>query len=507
MRGVPVADAVRLGRRFVLDTGEPWDPEPFQVAVLEALSAGTERVWFELPEGSAKTTLAALIALIHLAIVEDADVPVAAASRDQTNVLLRQAAGVIRRSPGLSERYRALEGYRRILCPGSGGRMQVFAADADTADGVIPTLAILEELHRHPSLDLYRTWSGKLGKRAGQLLIISTAGEPGGEYELAKTAAIEECQARGEVLREPGLTVARMPGFEMRLHALQVDEDIDDLVAVKRANPLRAVTSAFLADKRGEPTWNRQHWARFTCGRPARDTASAIAEAEWLTLERALVPEGVAVAVGCDLGWKHDTTALVPLWIPEPTRRVFGVPEIVVPPRDGTSTESARVREAFIAIYQRNPITVVALDTAGGGAQLAEWLEAAPGEMDDPREPGRALPDYSNGLGVEAIDVPPGNVVQCKIYDAWMAALRERWLCHSHDPAFTQHVLNAVAKPVSHDRYRFDRPNPSRAARLQDVRVIDALIAASIVHWQQTAPRDGEPERPFDLANYRIGVL
>jgi hypothetical protein len=43
------------------------------------------------------------------------------------------------------------EGYRRIKCLRSGGRIQVFAADDRTGDGVF-TLALLDELHRHRDL-------------------------------------------------------------------------------------------------------------------------------------------------------------------------------------------------------------------------------------------------------------------------------------------------------------------------------------------------------------------
>lgn len=501
MRGVPLEDALALARCLVLDTGEPWDPEPFQVAVLDALCRGVDRVWLEIPEGNAKTTSAAAFALLHLFLVMDADVPAAASSRDQTGVLLRQATGLVRRSPGFPERFRLLEGYRRIVCPETGGRLQVFAADAGTGDGVIPTLAILEELHRHPTLDLYRTWSGKLLKRRGQILIISTAGEPGGEYELAKVAALEECARRGEVVREPGLTVARMPGFELRIHAIGEDEDVEDLEAVKRANPLRSVTLEDLAAKRAEPTWNRQHWARFTCGRPARDTSSAVNEREWAELDHVEIPEGEPVNVGADFAWKHDTTALVPFWMPEPSRRVVGVPEIVEPPRDGTSLDPAEVRAAFLRIHVRNPIRLVAMDPSAGGAQIAEWLESAPTVGAD------GEPDYSTGLGVEVVEVPPTNAVQARVYDAWMEAIRERWLAHPHDEALTRHVLNAIAKPVSHDRYRFDRPNPSRAAKLQDRRVIDALVAASVVHWQAAAALAEPAPRPFDPADYRVAFL
>jgi hypothetical protein len=535
VRGVPLEDALDLGRRFILDTGEPWEAEPFQVAALEALCRGVDRVWLEIPEGNAKTTLAAIIGLIHLFLVEDAEIPVAASSRDQAGTLFNQADGIIRRSPGLPSHFRAQKGHRKILCPGAGGFLKIHAADAATADGVIPTLAILEELHRHPSLELYRTWSGKLTKRNGQVLIISTAGDPAGEYEAVKKAAIAQCEIEGEVQREPGLIVATMPGFEMRVHALDAKlDDPEDLEAVHRANPLGALDLEELRKKRAEPTWDLAHWMRFTCGIPTRDFKSAVGETEWEELHRSQIPSGVPIMVGADFGWKHDTTAIVPFWMPprpspgaevhetlaklygpdeEPdtSRRIVGRAEVVTPPRNGTSTPPKKVRDAFIRVHLRNPIAVVAMDPSAGGAQIAEWLEAPTGEVEDPDDPEGTLPSYDwelgHGLGVEVVEVSPGNVVQCRVYDAWMEAIREGWLEHPHDAELTRHVLNAIAKRVSHDRYRFDRPSSSRAAKFQDVRVIDALVAASNVHWHATAGLEEPQERPFDLADYRVQVL
>lgn len=491
MRDIPLKDALELGRRFVLDTGDPWRPEPFQVAVIDALCRGVDRVWLEIPEGNAKTTLAAIVALIHTFFVTDADMPVAASSRDQAGTLLRQATGIVRRTPGLLGHFKPLEGHRRVVCTSSGGRLQIYAADAGTGDGVIPSLAILEELHRHPTLELFRTWGGKLGKRHGQILIISTAGEPGGEYEIAKEAALAECRRLGQVTREGSVTAATMPGFEMRLHALVPGDDVEDLDLVKTANPLSTVTVEQLAGKRSDPTWSRQHWSRFTCGIPQRDRDSAVSAEEWRGLRKTLIPKREPIMAGLDLGWKHDTTAISPFWMPEPTRRVFGKPEILTPPRDGTtSLQPQAIRDAFLRIHERNPITRVAMDPSAGGQVIAEWLE-------DPNE----------GIGCTVVEVSPSNVVQAKVYAAWMEAIRMKWIEHPHDPEFDAHVLNAIAKQISHDRYRFDRPNQSRAAKFQDRRVIDALIAASGVHWHATAGLDEKPERPFNLADYRIAVL
>jgi phage terminase large subunit-like protein len=67
--------------------------------------------------------------------------------------------------------------------------------DPDHNDGVIPfPFAILDELHRHDDLTLYRLWKGKLRKRRAQILTISTAGEPGTEFEENRDRIRQACR-------------------------------------------------------------------------------------------------------------------------------------------------------------------------------------------------------------------------------------------------------------------------------------------------------------------------
>lgn len=511
MRGLQVADVLDFMRLMVLDNGERFEPEPFQVDIVEELCGGADRVWADFPEGQGKSTFAAALGLAHLAMVPDADIPVAAAARDQARVLLRQAAGIVRRSPELDALFKVQDGYGRIITRDYSGRIQVMAADSGTGDGVIPTLAILDELHRHANLDLMRTWGGKLPKRQGQMLIISTAGEPDGEYETAKAAALEQCRKHGTVTREGRHTIARSEGFAMHIWALDPDDDVEDLELVKQANPLSTITVETLRRKRNEPTWKRSHWARFTCGIATRSEDTAISEREWNGLPRAFIPAGETVDVGVDFGWRHDTTAIVPFWFPASDgakapgghRRVLGPATVIEPPRDGTSTPPSVVKAAFVAIHERTPIRHVVMDPSAGGRQFAEWLEAQPSMVTDPAT-GEDVPDYESGLGVTVIEVSQGNVVQVAVYDSFTEAVRNGWIEHPGDPDLTRHVLNAVSKPVSHDRYRFDRASTSRHATKQDRRVIDALISASMVHWQVTAGLI-QPKREFRLEDYRIG--
>jgi phage terminase large subunit-like protein len=185
---------------LILDTGESWHLEDFQEAFASDLFAGFAEAWLIVPEGNGKTTTLAGMALYHAEHKPFAAVPVAAASREQAEILYRQAEGFVLRSEMLHRpvhsiiqaakgkrktdvpRFLCLEGYRRINHH-AGGRIQVFAADDRTGDGIIPTLGIIDEPHRLRDLSLYRTWAGKIAKRDGQLATISTSGEPGSDFE------------------------------------------------------------------------------------------------------------------------------------------------------------------------------------------------------------------------------------------------------------------------------------------------------------------------------------
>ena len=164
-------------RRLELDNGEPFVLEDYQERFAADVFAGVPEAWLVIPQGNGKTTLVAALVLYHIRFMPDAMATIAASSRDQARIMYRQAKGFVLR--GRLDEFKCFDGYRRIDCPESRGMAEVHAADDRTGDGTIPTLALLDELHRHRNLDLYETWRGKLDKRGGQLVAISTAGEPG----------------------------------------------------------------------------------------------------------------------------------------------------------------------------------------------------------------------------------------------------------------------------------------------------------------------------------------
>ena len=444
---------------MVLDSGEHWKPEDFQNEFMADLFSGVPEIWLIVPEGNGKTTLLSGAALYHGDYTPDAAVLMAASSRDQCGLLLSQAIGFVRRSPGFDKRFKTYEGYRRIDCLRTEGQIQVFAADDRTGDGVIPTLALLDELHRHRTLRLYRTWRGKLDKRDGQLASISTAGEPGSEFEVTRELARTEA---------PEITVddrhIRAASPEMVLHdfALRTDDDPEDFSLVARANPFSGVTEAKLKRKRASPSMTSGHWNRFVCNRATRTEGAAVGEAEWLAAEiEETGSVGRSSDVGLDLGWKWDATALVPLFSTA-EGWLFGKSRVIDPPRDGNSLRPEKIMAAFREIHAETPIQRVVMDPSAGGEQLASWLE------DD--------------LRVQVVAHSQKTAPMALAAARFMETLREGTQKHIRDADFTRHVLNGVAKELPDGAFKFVRPAASRSSNEETpLREIDALIAAAMV--------------------------
>ncbi|MCR4339219.1 MAG: terminase large subunit [Gemmatimonadaceae bacterium] len=459
--------------RLKLDSGKPWALDPFQEAFVADLFSGIPECWLIVPEGNGKSTLVGGLALYHIEHRDDARVPVAASSREQAGIIYRQAEGFVRRGQ-LQHVFRCLRGHRRIECLLTGSAMQLHAADAGTADGEIFTLGLIDELHRHKSLELYRIWNGKTDKREGaQLVVISTAGEPGGEFEAERELLRQTAENT-----ERGETFTRSMSSTSVMHEWAVPEggDVEDLELVARANPASIVTVERLREKR-KRTRHLGHWKRFTCNLAARGAEAAITELAWfaaLTDER--IPEGAHIGLGLDIGWIYDTTALVPLWVRDPEFRLLGEATILEPPGDGTMLDPNEIKRALLAIHARNPIHTVAMDTSDG-VDLAQWI--------------------ADEIGCEVIDRAQTNSMFVMDYDRFTEALRERWLWHTGGPGLTRHVLNAVAQMLPGGDVRFQRPKKNRRSSYQDMRVIDALSAACFIHTtmaaELSAPATSEP--------------
>jgi phage terminase large subunit-like protein len=295
-------DHFRLyARKLILDTGEPWEPEDWQLDVIADVFDGTQQVWLIVPQGNGKTTLMAGLALYHCDFTHSPWVPVAASSAKQARILYESSAAFVSRTPHLMTRFNPQKGYLRIESLANGGwGIQVYAADKDTGQGIQPTLCLVDEGHVHKDLGLYRTWRGKLRKRGGQIVMISTAGEPGTDFEATRDKIRNEATSRQRF----GQCRARVVGNRIVMHEFKVPSanQARDLDLVLAANPLSTITKAELEEVLSDPTLDYgEDWLRQTCNIPARSSKAAISDADWdnaCTAEE--IPEGASVWLGAD---------------------------------------------------------------------------------------------------------------------------------------------------------------------------------------------------------------
>ena len=140
---------------LTLSQGRPMILEPFQERMLADFFDGVRETLILIPKKNSKTTTLAALAIYHLLSAPDAAGYVAAASREQATILYDAACGFVARSSALRAQLVVRRGYRELWTADGTGKLKVLAADVDTADGVLPTLALVDELHRHRSGDLY----------------------------------------------------------------------------------------------------------------------------------------------------------------------------------------------------------------------------------------------------------------------------------------------------------------------------------------------------------------
>lgn len=451
-----------------LEDGQPLQLEPFQRRMLVDYFSGATETLVLVPKKNGKSTLLAALALHHLVTTPDAECVVAAASREQATILFGQAAGFVRRCEALQQRMRPT--MRELRSLRDAGRIRVLASDVDTADGVIPTLALVDELHRHRSADLYGVFRDGLGPRQGRMITISTAGDdessPLGvmRSRAYKLATVRRDSAYRYCASADG-------GYVLHEWSLDDGEDRDDMSVVKLANPASWQTEEELRKRYDSPSMTSWQWARFACGVWVRGEGAAIQPQEWdaLTDIDARIPEGAPVRIGVDLGWKIDTTAIVPLWWESDERRIVGDPIVLEPPGDGTLLDDRRIIDALLRLAATYRVLGVVYDPNAGAQQMVQHLE---------REHRLVFIEHSQ-------DNAPIALADARL----MEAIRRRTLVHTGHRVLRQHALNAVEKPLGGEKFRFDRPR--RGPRIP----MDALRALSMVHSVAVAEAEAPPKR------------
>jgi phage terminase large subunit-like protein len=462
--GAPELESfARFCAALTLDSGEPMELEPFQRRMLADYFAGAAETLILLPKKNGKSTLLAALALYHLVTTPDAECVVGAASRDQATILYDQAAGFVRRSEGLLKRVSVKRGYREIQATRDAGRIRVLAADVDTADGVIPTLALVDELHRHKSAGLYGVFRDGLGPRAGRMLTISTAGD-------SENSPLGLMRAAARLLgteRDGAYTYAHSGDGLYAMHewALAREEDTDNLELVKSANPASWQTVEALRMRHDSPSMLSWQWARFACGIWMASEDWWLTADQWRAGQRSdQLALGDQVTLGFDGSRTSDATALVacrgrdgllvPLYVWEPP------------------ISSSEVDAALAQTMERYQVVRAYFDPPLWQSELERWE----------REYGSAIYSWATNRGL-----PMSAAVERFRTDVLAGKLT-----HDGDPRLTAHVMNARTK-THRSGYWLTKEAASDH--------IDAAVAA-VLAWEARA--DALMGNEFGRRRYRV---
>lgn len=448
---------------LTVEDGSPLTLHDFQRRMLADLFGGVRETVILIPKKNGKSTILGALAIFHLCTTPDAECVIAAASRDQAALMLRQAQGFIRRSPGLQQRLQVKQ--REIVHRELGGRIRILASDVDTADGVIPTLALVDELHRHKSDELYGIFRDGLGPRAGRMVTISTAGDsaetPLGRLRLA-------AYARRGMKRDGCYHYVRGKSFAFHEWALDPEDDPDDLELVKQANPAPWQTLKELRARHDSDSMRRWQWQRFACGQWVGGEEAAVSDKEWRRAAdpNTVIPPGAEPLIGIDIGRRVDCTAIVAVWRAEGAETTLIEPlAILSPPGDGTSIPEEEIWEPLTAAAERWPQATFIADPKLGGDLFLERVER----------------EYPNARTAVFDQVATALARMAAQFTEELAAGRLR---HPDDQALNAHVLAAAERPVG-EQFRFIK---QRKKKLPIDGLIALCMALSVLLGEEAGP-------------------
>jgi len=328
--------------------------------------------------------------------------------------------------------------------------VKVLASDSNTSDGVAPSLALIDELHRHKSPDLYAVMRDGLGKRQGQMVTISTAGadldSPLGKMR-ERAHLLEDREQTGFHLRSCSPDGA----FVAHMWEVPEGEDCDDIEVVKKANPSSFVTLEDLSRRHQSPSMHKREWLRFAANQWVTNLEDAwIEPGKWATLADydLVIPEHSKVWLGVDIGLRHDTSAVTLVHQLEDGRWAVEA-EIFTPP-EGGELDLALIENHIIELHDKFEVQGVVFDR-WSFARSAQELEAR---------------------GALMIEFPMTNERTVPACSRLLEAVNREELVHNGDLKFQAHV-EAGAIKMTERGWRIAKAPRGQTGRGK----IDALIA------------------------------
>lgn len=165
-----------------------------------------ETVFWMIPRGNRKTSLAAALALLHTIGPEKVpagQVIFAASDREQAGLGFKEAANIVRMDKRLvaaTRIYDAHNSAKKIAYPKFGVELQAISSDGAAQHGKTPSFVLVDEIHVWKGRDLWEALKSGMVKTSGTLMVIATTAGRGNEnigfdqYSYARRVALGEIE-------------------------------------------------------------------------------------------------------------------------------------------------------------------------------------------------------------------------------------------------------------------------------------------------------------------------
>lgn len=221
--GSPIADPMGFGERAVkfvrllrhpksTATGQVFQLYDWQERIIRRIygprhpdgSRIVTKVFWMIPRGNRKTSLAAALSLLHTIGPEHVpagQVIFAASDREQAGIGFKEAADIIRQDKRLiaaTRIYDAHNSVKKIVYKKKGVSLQTVSSDGAAQHGKTPAFVLVDEIHAWKGRDLWEALKSGLVKTPNTLMVIATTAGRGQEnlgyqeYEYARKVATRE---------------------------------------------------------------------------------------------------------------------------------------------------------------------------------------------------------------------------------------------------------------------------------------------------------------------------
>ena len=439
--------------------GQPLELEPWQKELVDEMFLVDEdghRVYSTVligePRKNGKSSLAAALGLYFLAMdgENQPEIVLAAASRDQANIVFRQAKGYVEESEALLD---LIDPHKyAIECPDNRGLLKSLSADGKLQHGLNPYCVIVDELHAWTTAKTQELWdaltTGSIARQEPMTICITTAGF---DKETILGKFYDRALTLEDVEHRPGLVIAkdRRNGFLMWWYSAPEGCDLEDEDAWMLANPASWVTPEVLRKQLNSPGMTENKFRRLHLNQWTANEEIWIPPQDWAACANPMLDfaEGEPVWVGIDMASKHDSAAVA---IAAPSGDGYKVwAEIFQPDRP---TEMVIRAEQYILEVLRDRYRIM---------EIAY----------DPYMLDRSSIIFTDA-GLDCTEYPQTDSYMAPASQLVYDLVREGKLEHPNLEALNEQVLAAVAVPTERGAFRIKKSKSKRK--------IDAAVAMAI---------------------------